>query len=1089
MFTLRFKVLCAAGALLALLPAAKGENPFNLFQTGRFEPIEMHGKPSAARGWYLFDNGRAASPVYTPGDKCFKLDFPGDGSLIFRFLSPLADAYKRNPRALYFGSRIPWPQDQLPPAKEYRISGRLLFEKGTLRLSNDYAFEPAPGWRKFSITTAQPCNGFLMTPVEGAAYGFADLEQFAVYPEIGGAIALPDGGKLTRFLVPANASYVTRWAVAMWRGWFWRLTGVALPIEEVAEVAPSPGTFTATIGKTAPGGWELKVDRDGIRLSVGDEKTIVPALFDYLRLGLKCGFYTRDCVKLPDRVDALPAIDRQAAPRFRVLTGDNSWFGMNGGVILPLLYTRNDVDYYHLPEPRNDHILNVILPQEIYFKEHPEYFMVDRHGHRAERSPYHTNPCFSNPEAVRIMLKNLLAYAKGQTLAKELIFEVGDIQDHCVCPQCVAFNGGSRSNTDSQFAFANKFAKLLEKECPDMTLVRCAYFSRQEPPQRVRLESDRILPIIYCLDHTVFPCTLHVDCPANTRGIELMAKWLKFLDGDRSRLAFMTYSDIRPLHHVKFMDFVNRSGTGTLYMFTWKGYSPTTAFITGRWNLGENAEELLKEFNDAYYGAAGPYITQIEQLVEEYASTFRHPKSELGRRAHIGVWGSDLGETCTLLDRECFDRIYALFDKALQAVRDDRESLRRVTVEKSFYLAEDLHRYNRFKAKNEGELRAFADRLAELIGMARSFPENFNNLLTADPRNYIMTVAGISIPRGKSHWSREAVIDRFLADPMAMFRSAPEPFPAGLYFKPITMRAENSPAVYNYRCPPRSAVALLRKRFGKDRLNVEMKLAEAVPYPSFLTIEGLDDDKAGTSRFAVSVNGTQLYEGPVKFPETQWGRMGFSIPGGVLKAGSNTISVLCTTPESKDPEQQQSSQWGWVQISEIFWNNPNRDFLNCLAGKSAAWHFGAEAAQYLPRGEVKTGGGKVVIKGGKSKRTGICYFREHRFPCITMNHGDKMRFRITASGRGTLRAGLWQYRPYRMAGPRAQEIPTGGYAPRGKYLGPVASKPLALGPQAKEYVCEVAVTGACGAVIPEIFVDNDGEATVTALTVELIPAH
>ena len=40
----------------------------------------------------------------------------------------------------------------------------------------------------------------------------------------------------------------------------------------------------------------------------------------------------------------------------------------------------------------------------------------------------------------------------------------------------------------------------------------------------------------------------------------------------------------------------------------------------------------------------------------------------------------------------------------------------------------------------------------------------------------------------------------------------------------------------------------------------------------------------------------------------------------------------------------------------------------------------------------------------------------------------------------------------------------------------------------KEYLCEVAATGDCGSVIPEIFVTGNGEAIVTALSMELIPA-
>ena len=63
---MRHFILLAALLGGMLLHAA--DTPINLLQTGKFEPVIMHGKPSAARGWYLF----AHAPLRSggPGRRC-----------------------------------------------------------------------------------------------------------------------------------------------------------------------------------------------------------------------------------------------------------------------------------------------------------------------------------------------------------------------------------------------------------------------------------------------------------------------------------------------------------------------------------------------------------------------------------------------------------------------------------------------------------------------------------------------------------------------------------------------------------------------------------------------------------------------------------------------------------------------------------------------------------------------------------------------------------------------------------------------------------------------------------------------------------
>ena len=1091
-------------ALLGGTLLAAADTPINLLQTGKFEPVIMHGKPSAARGWYLFDTPREnyikKSRSYISGEDCFKLEFGPDGTFAFRFTDPLAAPYRETPAFLTFGSRVGWPP---PPARFYRVTGRIRCEGGKVVIGGR-TLKPAPEWQQVDFQTTYAPQQIRFMPTAGGAYfGFADLDVAAVYPKVGGEIALPDGGKLTRFLLPENASYLVRWSVALWRGWFWQLTGVALPIETVKEVKPTPGAFAAVKGKVeVPGGWQLTVGKNGISLVYGEETSIAPALFDYLRLGLGCAFYSKDYQKLPpEPVKALAAIDRVAKPKFRYFTGDRNWNAMSGGVTLPLIYTRNDVDYYHLFEPRNDHILNVILPMELYFKSHPEYFMMDRTGKRPYRYyPYHTNPCFSNPEASRIMHDELLNYVKGQTLAKQIIFDVGDISDHCLCPQCIAFNGGKESNTDSQFDFANRFARTLAKEFPDMMLTRGAYMSRHLPPRKIT-KTEPNINFGYCLTNFVLPCTLHLDCEPNKKGLAEIELWNRYAGGNASRLGFLTYRDIRPIAFLRQAEYINRFGTGSLYMFNWKGFSDAIPFVVGRWNLGEDPQKLVEEFDLNYYGAGGKYIHEINLLIDEYARNYKHkPGDENPKRyfTHYAIWGGD-PETITCLDRATLDRVYALIDKALAAVGDsDPGARKRILAEKRHYIAEDLIRYNRFACKSKAELDAFAARLADLVRTARQHPEAYRNITPGvDARRFIAGVSGIAIPNTKKHWTQEEMAEKILKDPISLLQANPKKIPGGYYFNPLTLRGDRAPTVYNYQCPPRTEVPLSRPSIGTPAVRAILRLDRAPKAPSFLAVEGLDDDKPGRSTFRITVNGVEIHNGPNAFPDKSWGRMGFSIPAGVLKAGENEILIRDTTPDlpsrsanfSDDERGKNDPQWGWIGISEVYWLDPNGEFENALAGKEKKplWHCGAESPQYRPRGTVNAGNGKLELIGGDAQRTGVIFFgHDHNLPKIAYTPGSKFRMKITASGEGVLRMGLWSYRGAPTP-KKGSAFPLIGYAGKTNYSGATVSEPCRLTAEPQTFERVITPIKGAGLIIPEFFVEGKSRAVVTALEMEVLP--
>lgn len=756
-------LVIAAGLMASVGIAAEPE--INLLREGTFKPVMMHGRPSAAHGWWLVDRARIEhqkrTKKYLSGEDCFALDFKDDVMTI-SFPDPLNPAYVK--QRMEFRSSVSQP---VPPAPQYLASGKVKFDKGKIVLDNGKTLLPQAGWQSFTLKTPRPFEKFTILPEPGASFSVADFKNLAVYPQIGREINLPGGGKLTRLLLPHNASYLMRWSIALWRGWLWKITGVALPIEKVSEVIPAPGAFAAVQGKTAPGGWRLKVDKNGIVLTYGEELAMAPALFDFLR-GLGYAFYARDCVvelqSNPQRV--LPLTDKQVTPRFRYLCAQNVAAAyMSGGLYRYNIYDNNTVDWFHLPMHDWGHIMNLAMPREMYHRSHPEYYMMDKSGKRViHDDPHRINPCLSNPDAMRISAKNLIAFTLNQAPHPNMPFWLGDDSGHCLCPQCVKINHGTGSYSDLMMMLLNNVAAGIAKERPNTKVSYGPYASWHRPP--VSVKPGRNVSCLYALTHYVIPCTVHADCELNRAGYAELAQWSRLVGG-RDNVGIMTYRDLRPLHHLAQMEYMTEYAGRELFIWHWKGYSPAIPFVTARWNLGEDPNKLVAEFNAHYYGKGGKFITEIEHLVEAFAAAHQHTPEELRNAGtkHICIWGEDLNSR-TVLDRAALSRIYALFDRALAAVGDtDKIARRHILLEKTFYLKEDLNKYRRDTCTNEGELAGFVKRLVGFIKIARRVPKlRVDVLRFVSGRDFVSAVAGLEVPDTGKAWPFEPVLEKIIAD-------------------------------------------------------------------------------------------------------------------------------------------------------------------------------------------------------------------------------------------------------------------------------------------------------------------------------------
>lgn len=1088
---MRFNCYCIAAAVFfAGIAVSAASERVNLLPDGSFEPVRMNGNITAIKGWTIYDLPRRTYinkyKKYLSGIGLFNLS-EEEGTVKIQFPEKLSSVYTEFKLPL----RLESPYGEiLPPCKYFHLTGKYKMTGGRAEFSNGLKLAPSAEWKQIDFKGNFPVRLDLY-PAPGATYTFAELNISAEYGD-NGTIALPSGGTLSKILISKNASFKERRGISMWQGWLYKLTGKALAVEQADKVVPTQGAMVLLENPEMSESWKIRVDKDGIVLTCKDLLFAVPALMDYLRKELgftkysDYTYYGLSAEKGPadKSVRQLAGCNRSVKLKLGIISSEAHPTCFNGGVHRNQFFANTMVDAFHMYSAAPYHILNVLLPMEKYFKDHPEYFMQDSGGNRVVYyDPGLNHPCYSNPEVAKIMIENLVEYGNAQLPGRSILnFNSGDSSENCYCKDC--------SKIDS----AVEMNKILERAAarlrPGQYLARSAYSSRRTPPAKRHPK----MMLHYCLDLGANPCTLHVDCELNRPMIEEIKQW-SIAAGDKAFFGFSTYRDRRPVYHLKQIEMLSQYGSQSLHCFVWHGYSPAIPFVTGRWNMGEDPEKLVHEFDHVYFGKGGPAMHKITLLVEKFASEYKHSEEEIKNSGnkHICIFGGAT-TSATVLDRKMFDQIYTLFDEALKA-ENDKTVRDRIELEKIRYLAEDLNKYNRISCKTDRELEGFIRRLQEFISIARRISYKLEPVWIGVPgRSFIMSVSGITVSNTGKAWWEEAEIDNIMKNPQQMFIAGAERIPSGWYFYPTALKGNVFAKEYSYNCPARVGIALSRPSLGNSEVTAVLELKQNIETPTLLSIEGLDDDKPGKSLYKITVNGKVIYSGKADFPEKEWGRMGFTVPGGILKAGKNHIVISNITPDipsrstrfSKASDGAGDAQWGWVMISEVYLHDPSGDFQDFINDKKNA--FWSPSLSGTPKGIIKKSNGKVEFIGKGGKHTGVIFSSSQIYPKPAMRRGDIVRITVKASGNGELLIGCYGYNYGRKNG--AQVIPVLGYDKKWSPLrwgwGGYIEKKFPLTASEKQYSVDFSQIHNFRAIAPLIAVTGSGTSVITDVKVEII---
>lgn len=135
------------------------------------------------------------------------------------------------------------------------------------------------------------------------------------------------------------------------------------------------------------------------------------------------------------------------------------------------------------------HSFHDLVPPEIYFDEHPEYFsMVD-----GKRLRERTQLCLTNEGTFLAARKTLRKWIRENPDCKVFSVAQNDWRNYCTCPECRKLDEKYGTPAASLITFVNRLADDIREDYPDVLLHTFAYQYTKKAPVGLRVADNVIV--------------------------------------------------------------------------------------------------------------------------------------------------------------------------------------------------------------------------------------------------------------------------------------------------------------------------------------------------------------------------------------------------------------------------------------------------------------------------------------------------------------------------------------------------------------------------------------------------------------------
>ena len=311
-----------------------------------------------------------------------------------------------------------------------------------------------------------------------------------------------------------------------------------------------------------------------------------------------------------------------------------------------------------------------LIPPKKYFSSHPEWFSMND-GKRTDNNQL----CFSSdPDGLaQEILKNAKAYLDKNPNG---ILNIGQMDKNassrCHCAKCMEIENAEGAASGPIIHFINKLADMLAKKYPKAKLMTFAYWYSEKAPVKVKVR-DNVVIFLCAYDYMPFE---KLRKSGFKKSLEKWSKicrhiyvWYYPLPYSHYLAVYPNYDnlpdDLKLFSEYKKVEGVFAQADSNCSI---GDFVELRAWLLSHllWQPNQDVRRLMREFTDAYYGAAGKYVYEYLILLQESRIT-----------------GSTQTPVIPLkLARKCA----GIYRKAMAAVADDQVLTERLLKSRTSFL-------------------------------------------------------------------------------------------------------------------------------------------------------------------------------------------------------------------------------------------------------------------------------------------------------------------------------------------------------------------------------------------------------------------
>ncbi len=502
-------------------------------------------------------------------------------------------------------------------------------------------------------------------------------------PVVQNNIVLADKGlSAYRIVIPTSATVHEQKAAAVLQDYLLRISGAALP---VLPANKKDSRYEILLGQNerldrlniginfnelGTDGFIIATDSMRLIIAGGSGKGTLYGVYTFLEKYLGCRMYS-------PKVRVIPKLEKIALGTLRdeqvpVIGFRDTHYRVS--------WDQEYTDWHKLSHDERGnrtswgmwvHTFNSLVPPDVYFRDHPEYYAL-RDGKRIP-----TQLCLTNPEVLKVVIQNLRKKIAANPEALYWSVSQNDNRQYCMCDNCRALDEQEGSPSGSVINFVNQVAEQF----PDHMISTLAYEYTRKAPKNIKPAKN--INIMLC------SIEMRRDRPFAEATDSVSTSFVRDVK-DWSRIAndiivwdyviqFPNLISPFPNLHVLQPNLQFFAQNGVTAMFEQGNrevggeFAELRTYLISKllWDPYCNADSLMNDFLNGYYGAAASPIRKYIDMMKEASLVSERP---------LRIFGSPNEAAVSYLTQPLLANYIKLFDEAESAVADSAGLLERVRI-------------------------------------------------------------------------------------------------------------------------------------------------------------------------------------------------------------------------------------------------------------------------------------------------------------------------------------------------------------------------------------------------------------------------